>query len=155
MIRWWLWLEQSTKEQSQHVFGLCPHRSPCHGRCLSRGDQGLHVVRVQDGAAVALRLIQNKEHKTFQDVSSKARQDYNFSFIFLAAAELMNLCQWINRQPWTPFIIVSGYILPQSYSEKNFLNSSFKEKTLEKYIRKLFQQGKTISMENSSFQESH
>lgn len=54
-------------------------------------------MRVQDGAAVALRLVQNKEHKTFQDVSSKARQVYNFSFIFLAAAELMNLCQWINR----------------------------------------------------------
>ena len=136
---WWLWLERDTQDQSYQLFGLCTQPGSSHGQCLSCGDQGLHLGRVQDGATVALRLVQKEEHKTFQDVSSKAGQDYIFSFLFLAAAELMNLHQWINRQPWTLFIIVSGYILPQSYSAQNFLNSSFKEKTLEKYISKLFQ----------------
>lgn len=89
------------------------------------------------------------------DVSLRTGQSYVFSFLFLIAAELMNPHQWINRELWTFFIIVSGYILPPSYSEQNFLNSSFKEKTLEKYISKLFQWGKTINMENSTFQESH
>lgn len=84
-------------DQSYHHCGLRTQLGSRHGQYSSHGNQGLHLGRIQDGATVALRLFQKEEHKTFHDVSFKAGQDYIFSFLFLAAAELMNLHQRINR----------------------------------------------------------
>lgn len=80
------WDRIDTQDQSWHLFGI--YTQPCSHHVLfsSHGNQGLHLVRVQYGAPVALRVVQKKEHEIFQDVFSTPGQDYIFSFLFLAAS---------------------------------------------------------------------